>query len=170
MTDKHPLPLHNVRIKKLRSLLAIIENSIKGGDNYLFRNLYADENSKEIDILENGRNSCGVFVSWILLTLELIKRPHSTVYATEKDLMSSGWYEVQELKPGAVIIWEKRPADQGLLGEKNMEFMHMGFCISTTEAVSNDSKGTGFPWKHHINYNDTRKIEKILWHPELDNG
>ena len=59
MTDEtHPLPRHVVRIKKLKSLLAIVENSIKGGDNYLFRNLYVDENGEEKDILENGGNSC----------------------------------------------------------------------------------------------------------------
>lgn len=167
--QKHPLPIHNVRIKKLKSLLAIVENSVQGGDNYLFRNLYADENGKEIDILQNGRNSCGVFVSWILLTLELIKRPHATVYATEKDLMSSGWYEINELKPGAVVVWEKRPADVGLLGNRDMEFMHMGFCVSEAEAISNDSKKTGFPVRHHVTYNDARPIKKILWHPELDN-
>ena len=168
MVEKHPLPIHNIRIKKLKSLLAIVENSIRGGDNHLFRNLYADENGKEIDILEDGRNSCGVFVSWILLPLELIKRPHATVYATEKDMVSSGWYEIKELRPGAVVVWEKRPADKGLLGKKDMEFVHIGFCISQTEAISNDSKGAGFPWKHHITYNGTRKIEKIYWHPALD--
>ena len=167
MNDKHPLPIHIFRIKKLKSLLAIVENSVKG-DNYLFRNLYADENGKEIDILENGRNSCGVFVSWILLPLELIKRPHATVYATEKDLVASGWYEIKELKPGAVIVWEKRPADDGLLGDKNVNFSHIGFCVSDTEAISNGSKGTGFPWKHHITYNGTRKIDKIYWHSALD--
>lgn len=168
MIGKHPLPVHNVCIKKLKSLLAIVENSTRGGDNYLFRNLYADENGKEIDILENGRNSCAVFVSWILLTLELIKRPHSTVYAAEKDLISSGWREIKELKPGAVTVWEKRPADKGLLGNKDMGFAHIGFCVSETEAISNDSKGRGFPWKHHITYNGARKIEKIYWHDELD--
>jgi len=170
MPETHPLPLHHIRIKKLKSLLAIVENSVKGGDNYLFRNLYAEENGKEIDILEDGRNSCGVFVSWILLTLELIKHPHSTVYATEKDLMSSGWYETKELRPGAIVVWEKKKGNDGLLGEKEVEFMHMGFCVSSTEVISNSSKGTGFPIKHHATYHDFRKIEKIYWHGDLDKG
>ena len=160
--QEHPLPIHNVRIKKLKSLLAIIENSVKGSGNYLFRNLYADENGKEIDLLEDGKNSCGVFVSWILLTLELIKRPHSTVYGTEKDLVLSGWYEIKELRPGAVVVWEKRLADDGLLGDKNVELSHIGFCVSETEAVSNSSKGTGFPWKHNITYGGTRHLAGFL--------
>src|SRR3989344_7760457 len=105
--EKHPLPFHNIRIKKLKSLLAIVENSAKG-DNYLFRNLYADENGKEIDIFENGHNSCGAHVSWTLLALELIKHPHASSWGTLKDLFESGWYEINELKPGVVLIWEAR--------------------------------------------------------------
>lgn len=168
MVETHPLPLHIVRIKKLKSLLAIVENSAKG-DNYLFRNLFAEEDGKEVDIFENGHNSCGAHVSWILLALELIKHPHASSWGTQKDLFDSGWHEIKELKPGAVIIWEGRK-DASLLGEIKPLSIHIGFCISETEAISNDSKGTGFPWKHHVTYNNTRKIEKILWHPKLDDG
>ncbi len=174
MSDQnHPLPTHNIRIKKLKSLLAIVENSAKG-DNYLFRNLYADENGKEIDVFENGLNSCCGHVTWILLALELIKHPHASVYGTEKDLIASGWLEIKELKQGAVIIWESLVADSGLLGEKNVKLSHMGFYIGASEAISNDSKGRGFPWKHHVTYGTNpdgapkRKIEKIYWHPELN--
>src|SRR3990167_10219659 len=97
--ENHPLPIHIFKIKKLKSLLAIVENSVKG-DNYLFRNLYADENGKEIDVFENGAVSCCSHVTWILLALELIKHPHASVHGMVKDLLASGWYEVQELKPG----------------------------------------------------------------------
>lgn len=174
--ESHPLPKHIVRIKKLRSLLAIIENSIKGGDNYYFRNLFADENGKEIDILENGQNSCGVFVSWTLLTLELIKRPHATVYATEKDMIASGWYLIEDLRPGAVIIWEKKDGATGLLGEEKVDFYHIGFYVGEDQAISNSSKDLGFPRKHHITSGvgpdggAARKVEKIYWHPDLDQG
>lgn len=173
MSDtNHPLPIHNVRIKKLKSLLAIVENSVNG-DNYLFRNLYADENGKEIDVFENGRTACCGHVTWILLALELIKHPHASVYGTEKDLIGSGWHEIKELKPGAIIIWESLVADSGLLGEKNVKLSHMGFCVGKDEAISNDSKGSGFPRRHHVTYGTNsdgtpvRKIEKIYWHPEL---
>ena len=167
MINNHPLPKHVFKIKKLRSLLAIVENSAKG-DNYLFRNLYADENGKEIDVFENGGTSCGGHVSWILLALDLIEHPHATVYSTEKDMTKSGWYEIKELKPGAVIVWEKRTANNGLQGEKNVKLSHIGFYIGDNMAVSNDSKGSGFPRRHHFTYNSTRKIEKIYWHSELD--
>ena len=83
---------------------------------------------------------------------------HATVEGTEKDMLASGWQEIAELKSGAVLIWEKQ------------EHEHMGFYVGHDEAISNDSKGTGFPWRHHVTYNNTRKIEKIYWHSELDNG
>jgi len=169
MIEKHPLPLHVVRIKKLKSLLAIVENSVKG-DNYLFRNLYADENGKEIDVFENGGTSCGGHVTWILLALELIKHPHASVHGTVKDMLLSGWYEIFELKPGAVIVWESVLASSGLQGEKGVKLSHMGFYVGNGEAISNDSKGSHFPRRHSATYDGTRKIEKILWHPELDNG
>lgn len=171
MSENHPLPTHHVRIQKLKSLLAIADNSVKGGDNYLFRNLYAKENDQEVDILENGQNSCCAHVTWILLALELIKHPHATVHSTEKDLLQSGWHEIDKPKPGAVIIWEPVPASaHGLLGDKMALLHHIGFCVREDEAISNDSKKTGFPIRHHLTYNGTRAIKKILWHPDLDQG
>ena len=157
MTENNP-----IRVKKLKSLLAMAENSVKS-DNYFFRNIYADNNGLEIDILENGAISCAAFVSAVLLNLELLKRPHATVNGTEKDLMENGWYAIQECKPGAVVIWEKVKFADG------KEHRHLGFCVSHDEAISN-SATEGFPRRHHITYNGTRNIEKILWHTELDNG
>ena len=156
----------------------MIENSVKGGNNYLFRNLFVDADGKEIDILENGGNSCATFVSWILYlcnsTLEYTHKPrwiqftHATVYSTEKDLLTNGWIETTELKPGAVVIWEKRNGT--MLEDSNIPKEHIGFYIGNDEGIRNDSKKNGFPSRHHITYNNTRQIEKIFWHPELDNG
>ncbi|OGN00928.1 MAG: hypothetical protein A3I26_01405 [Candidatus Yanofskybacteria bacterium RIFCSPLOWO2_02_FULL_43_10] len=152
-----------LKLLKKKSLLAIVENSVKGGDNYLFRNFYAINNGQEVDILEDGKNSCAAFVSWILIALELIKMPHATVEGTVRDLLQSGWHEINELKPGAVLLWEKAVGKyDGLLHS------HIGFYVGDNEAVSNGSQGEGVPWKHHITYGGTRKIEKIYWHPELN--
>jgi len=143
----------------------MIENTAKG-ENWMFRNFYIRENGIEKDVLEDGGLSCAAFVSSILYfqnsLLELFKKPHwikfthANVASTEKDILENGWYTITELKPGAIIIWEKQ------------EHEHIGFYVGDEEAISNDSKGTGFPWRHHITYNNTRKIEKIYWHPELD--
>lgn len=165
--EKHPLPAHKLRIKKLKSLLAIVENSIKGGKNHFFRNMYAEENGKEIDIFENGSNSCAAFVSIILLALELIKHPHATVYSTEKDMLNSGWMEIKDLRPGAVIIWESLP-NAKMLGESKPVSRHLGFFVGNNEAISNDSHVTGFPKRHSATFDGTRKIEKIYWHPALE--
>jgi len=159
----HPLPVHNIKIK-------------------IPRNLYADESGKEIDITQDGFNSCGIHVSWILYlmnsTLEYEKKPrwikftHATVHGTVKDILANGWHEIQQLKPGAVLLWEKR--EGGMFDGERVPKEHIGFCVSETEAISNDSKGTGFPWRHHITYGTNpdgapvRKVEKILWHPALE--
>ena len=152
-----------LKFLKKKSLLVIVTNSVKGGDNYLFKNIYAkNQQGEEIDILENGENSCAVFVSWILLALEMIKRPHATVGGVEKDLADSGWYEIKDLRQGAVLLWESKPGQYDGLPHR-----HLGFFMGNNEAISNDTP-SGFPRRHHATYNDSRKIEKIYWHPDLD--
>ena len=143
----------------------MIENSAKG-ENWMFRDFYIVEKGVEKNILKNGGLSCAAFVSSVLYLknslLEFLQKPHwiglthANTKSAVKDMLEHGWYEISELRPGAVLTW----VEEG--------FPHMGFCVSQTEAISNDSKGAGFPWKHHITYNDTRKIEKIYWHPALD--
>lgn len=153
-----------------KNYLTQIENSTKG-ENHLFRNFYVEKNGEISDSLEDGKNSCAVMVSYILYSfnslLEFLNKKrwinsiHLTVDSTEKDLLENGWQKIDDLRPGAVIIWERK---DGRDGEPHN---HIGFFVSGQEAISNDSRGTGFPRKHHITYNDTRKIEKIYWHPAL---
>ncbi len=160
----------NLLFKK--NYLTQIENSAKG-ENHLFRNFYVEKGEEIEDALKDGKNSCAVFVSYILYSFNSlldfmekkhwIKSIHLTVASTEKDIIENGWYETGDLKSGAVLIWEKK---DGRNGEPHN---HIGFFVGGEEAISNDSKGTGFPHKHHYTYNNTRKIEKIFWHPELDN-
>lgn len=149
-----------------KNYLSMIENAAKG-ENWLFRNFYIKRDGVEQDVLEDGALSCASFVSSVLYLhnqlLDMIGKPawvgfvRARVTSAEKDLLEHGWQEIQDLRPGAVIIWEN---------QANHE--HIGFFIGGTEAVSNDSQGTGFPHRHHYTYGDTRKIEKILWHPVLD--
>jgi hypothetical protein len=164
--SEHELPAIKLKFLKKKSLLTILQNSTEGGENRLFRNVYArDEKGNEIDILENGKNSCAAFVSWVLLTVELIKRPHATVESTEKDLLASDWVEINEPRPGAVLIWDKIEGE--MLGIDNVQHRHIGFYVGNEEAISN-SQETGSPVKHHFTYNGKRKIQKILWHPLLE--
>lgn len=154
-----------IKILKKKNYLAMIENSVKG-QNWMFRNFYIEKDGEVIDSLDDGKNSCAVFVSSILVLFNdlchWIKGPHTTVVSTENDMKESGWHEIEDLKPGAVLIWEKKEGHNG-----NMH-SHIGFYVGNDQAISNDSRGTGFPHKHHYTYDDTRKIEKIYWHPSLD--
>ena len=140
----------------------MIENAAKG-ENWMFRNLYAEDNGSIKDIYDNGRWSCAVLVSSILYLNKLIGDTHANVESTEKDMLASGWQEIKELKPGAVLFWEKKIGD-----DDGKMHGHNGFYVGDNMAVSNDSKVKGFPHKHHYTYNDTRKIEKIYWHLSLD--
>ncbi len=151
-----------IKILKKKNYLAMIENAAKG-ENWMFRNLYFEIDGKTVDVLENGGLSCAMFVSAILYLNKLIGDIHTTVVGTEKDMLEKGWLEIRDLRPGAVLIWEKK------IGDKDgLPHYHNGFYIGKNEAVSNNSRETGFPWKHHYIYNDTRKIEKIYWHPNLE--
>ena len=160
-----------------KNYLAMVENTAKG-KNWMFRNFYIEKNGAETDALEEGKISCAVLVSSILYlqnsSLEFLKKPnwinfvHANVPSTTEDMLSCGWYEIKELRLGAVIVWEPR-----LGKDDNLTHQHNGFCVSETEAISNDSKGTGFPLRHDIHHPssidlNSRKIEKIYWHSDLD--
>lgn len=141
----------------------MIENAAKG-QNWMFRNFYVEQDGKEIDIYNNGRWSCAALVSSILYLHKLIKDVHANVLSINKDMEESGWYKIKELKLGAVLVWEDKPGD-----DDGRMHSHNGFYMGNDEAISNDSRGTGFPHKHHYTYDGTRKIEKIYWHPALEN-
>ena len=147
---------------KKKNYLAMIENAAKG-QNWMFRNFYVTEDGIEKDVLSDGRWSCAAFVSSVLCLNKLIGDVHANVGSTERDMLASGWYEIKDLRPGAVLIWEKRLGDDD--GEPHA---HNGFYVGGDMAISNSSKQTGFPWKHHYTYDNTRKIEKIYWHSALD--
>ena len=110
----------NLLLKK--NYLTQIENSAKG-ENHLFRNFYAEKDGKMEDLLENGKNSCAIMVSHILYSfnslLEFVgkrrwvKAIHLTVASTEKDLLENGWREISDLRPGAVLKWEKKDSHNG---------------------------------------------------------
>jgi hypothetical protein len=165
-----------IELEFKKNYLTMIENAAKG-QNWMFRNLYLKEDGIEKDALENGGLSCSSFVTSILYLqnslLQALKKDawigsvRARVVSAEKDLLAHGWQEIQDVKPGAVLIWEQREGDSSTAHE------HIGFAISETEAISNDSRGTGFPFRHPLNQPSSvdtqpRKVEKILWHSYLD--
>lgn len=129
----------------------------------MFRNFYIKSGPKATDILRDGRLSCAALVSAVLYLNKFIGDLHANVRSTVADMLKSGWYEIKELKPGAILVWEEKMGkDDGIMHG------HIGFYVGNDEAVSNDSLNTGFPHRHHYTYNDSRKIEKIYWHSDLN--
>lgn len=175
-----------MKLLKKKNYQAMISNLIRGRDGTLiFRNLFAKlDDGTEVDLLDNGRLSCAVSVSGVLLLNGLISGMHATVDSAEKDMLKSGWVDIdagkdwlntawQDIKPllkdkiGAILIWEKQA------GKDAAEHHHIGFYADDDFAISNDSAMHRMPMKHHITFGlpgakGFRRIEKIYWHPVLD--
>lgn len=154
----------------------MIANAAKG-ESRMFQNFYITIDGEERDALKGGALSCGTFLSSVLYlqnsTLEFLKKPrwisfvHANIPATEKDMRENGWYEIQEPREGAVLIWEAREGtDIPVYGNMHL---HAGFSIGNNRAVSNGSNTTLMPEEHHITYEGTRTIIRIWWHAELEN-
>jgi len=137
--------------------LAIIKNSL---GSKMFRNFYVKINGKHIDIMKNGQYSCAFYLSNILKTFNLIKKPHVTVISTIKDMQKSRWQKIKKPKIGSVLVWEIKKFG------KNDIHTHIGFYIGNHQAISNSSN-KGCPIKHHWTFNNERKITAIYWHPKL---
>jgi hypothetical protein len=152
-----------IKILLKDSYLQFIKNSV-GSKSW--RNFYALVGGRKKDIMQDGELSCASFVSSVLLMFDLIKKRHATVQGTIKDMKESGWYEIKELKRGAILIWEKRDFPEG------SKHFHIGFAVGKKKAISNSHKHKS-PQVHHITYGaknnkPARKIEKIFWHKKLD--
>lgn len=147
---------------KLDSYLSAIRNSV---DSKTFRNLFFEISDKKTDITKNGELSCAVFVSSILKMFDLIKKRHSTVSGTIKDLIDSGWKKIERPKRGSILVWEDKNTEEGV-------HKHVGFYVGQRQAISN-RRSTRVPSIHHWTYGTkdktpTRKVETIYWHQSLD--
>lgn len=141
------------KIDKKKSLFVLIKNSL---DTNLFQSVYFFINNKSQDIYKKGKLSCAFYVSTILKIIDMLENIHATVNGTIKDLEKSGWYKINNLKKGAVIIWSSNKEGH----------RHIGFYIGKNQAVSNNSK-LKKPSIHSINYNN-RAIELIYFHKDLE--
>ena len=137
--------------------LAVIENSL---DSKMFQNFYAEVDGKKQDIMRAGELSCAFFVSSITTLFDLTKKNHGTVKGVEKDLLESGWQEIENPKIGSVIIWDEMDFD----GEKHK---HIGFYMGNEQAISN-SYFKKVPKRHHWTFNDKIKIIGIFWSNKLN--
>jgi hypothetical protein len=137
-------------------------NTIKKSvDSKIFQNLWIENNGKKIDATKNGKSSCALFVSRILIWFGLINRLHATVAGTIKDIEKNGWHEIKEPKKGCLIYW-------GEWNQGGSPSEHIGFYIGNKEAISNNWK-TKTPQKHNWKYGKlNRKIKKLYWNDKLN--
>ncbi len=150
--------LSKVKFNFLGTYIARVRGSVESN---LFKSAFGWVNNSLVDLTEAGELSCGAHVSGILAMTGLIKEMHLTVDGVLKDMEQFGWYEIKNLKPGAILLWEPKITKQGRI------CAHVGFCIDNLSAISN-SETSKVPIQHSLDYDGTRKIEKIFWHPKLD--
>jgi hypothetical protein len=135
-------------IDRKTTYLAYITNSVS---SLTFKNVYFRDNDTIIDITENGKYSCAIFVTSILYLLDMIDRPHATVRTTIDRLVDNNWEEVNSPQPGDILLWEKL---------HNHE--HVGFYMSEKVAISTSGVNNSKVLKLNPTYNGKRKIYKIF--------
>jgi hypothetical protein len=120
------------------------------------------------DLYEDGQLGCAYFVLTLLKVNELWNLPITGFAKKARDgLESQGWYQINEIKPGAVIVYQ--PEDFG----REWSSMHIGIAVSDTESVSNDSNEEGIIYRHPhqvmgIKNRTNREIESIWWHKDFE--
>ena len=149
-----------LKILSYQNYLGMIKDS---RDSQMFRHLYVLENKQKKDILKNGELSCAYYLSSILKIFDLISQSHATVKSTIEDMRKSGWQPTKKLKPGNVLIWQKKKFPDGTIHQ------HLGFYLGQNKAISHRPEKK-MPIIHHFTYGQTktsqpkRKIIQILTH------
>lgn len=153
----------NIELLPYKNYLTAIKNS---PGSRIFQNLYAIADGTERDITRGGEISCALYASSLLRLFDLIAEVHSTVSGTVADLQASGWKEVEEPRPGAVLVWEEKRYEDG------HDHTHIGFYIGDDQAVSNSDTALT-PVAHHWTF-DTHKddsakraVTSILWNEQF---
>ena len=145
-----------------KTYLQMIQNSVGSS---LFKNLYAESDGKEVDILKNGDLSCAFFVSTILNHFKLVDGPHATVDGLVRDMKKNGWKQTDSLEKGGVVVWEAVVQSDGA------EHTHIGFYMGGNTAISNNPQGNE-PFVHHPTFGEdeespVREISALYSHDFL---
>ena len=144
-----------LKISLLKSYLSFAKANV---DSNMFRKLYFNDHKKNIDILEDGNLSCAFFVSSVLKIFDLIKKTHTTVNGTIKDMENCGWKNIKKPTPGCIIVW-----NNNMLKNKK-DHKHIGIYLGQNKAISNSSEKKT-PQIKKYNY---QEIEKILWNKKIN--
>jgi hypothetical protein len=158
-----------VKVLQFENYMGAIKKSV---GSEIFQTIWGEVDGERKDLTSpqnKGQVSCAVHVSSILLWFTefgLLGKRHVGMAGLLRDMKESGWYEIDELKVGAVIHWENWTR-RGISND------HIGFYIGDEKAVNNDPD-KGVPVVRHYTYGEkngkpVRKIEAIYWHSRLDN-
>lgn len=127
-----------------------------------------------MDVLEDGELSCTAFVTRkVFEFFGLINLPHAMAKSAITDLKKSGWYEIDNVRPGAILFWEEQPADKPRAWNISGMIPHIGVYLGDDKAISHSDKER-CPIVHHFTFGNkdknkpTRRINTILWHEALD--
>jgi hypothetical protein len=130
---------------------------------------WSDHPEDYLDSVRGGLRSCSFFVSSLLAIFGLIDRCHTTTETTIKDMQVHDFYEIDELRPGAIVVYEFNDFESDNPDSKPAP--HIGICISKDQVISTTGK-TLSPVIHLANmediYGQKRKIESIFWHDRLN--
>ncbi len=150
------------RKMKKENFLLSIRNAT---GSQLFRS-YLDKEGN--DVLKDGDLSCAYFISSILLLHGLIDRAHFTVPGTLYAMQKSGWYKINNLKKGCVVVW-------GSVHQNGADHKHLGVYVGESQAISNRSS-LGMPGEHPLHYSGLDKdgskkkapVLELYWHSAFD--
>ncbi|MFZ2252819.1 MAG: hypothetical protein WAW13_01440 [Minisyncoccia bacterium] len=144
----------------LKTYLAMVAGSV---GSKMFRKLYVTTPDGSNDVIGDGDLACAFYVSSMLSLCGLIHGGvHTTVTETIQDLVASGWVEINAPKSGAVVVWESQ------VGTDGAAHRHIGIALSNMIALSNVSK-LRQPGLHDMGCGKHRSVEKVYFHPKLEN-
>jgi hypothetical protein len=132
-----------------KTYLSVIQGSV---GSKMFRECHFKIGSRNIEVLENGNLACAFYVSSILKIFDLLNELHTTVNATEEDLLRSGWQDIERPRVGCVIIYAPKT------------HRHLGFYIGKGAGINNNASKAA-PHNHEWDY---RPVERLLWHAKLE--
>lgn len=171
--------MHTIRLEEryplayFETYMAVIEGSI---GTKMFRRLYITIAGAVGNIMYDPINDGDLASAFYWSSLNTLfgltmGGVHTTVDYCEADLydprqeLAKRWYQIPEPIPGATLIWERQPGDDGLYRR------HIGFFVGDRTAISTCPRAKS-PQRHHFSFGTkggrpNRLIEAIYFNPML---
>ncbi|HSX28693.1 MAG TPA: hypothetical protein VLF60_04565 [Candidatus Saccharimonadales bacterium] len=152
-TSELPLPDELELSPEHTELMSAIAGEV-GSTDYQHYYVRDPETGEEVDVLEDGRESCAFFVSNVLEDQGLLPCAHATTESTMQCMRENGWEPDEEERIGDVVAWFPEPYTQ----------YHLGFVVGPGLYVSHSSRSC-VPTVHDSSWTEDRPI--YFSHPEI---